>query len=53
MITYESTKLLSKFSVKDKTDFKQNNIVVYHSKWSNELCKDDYIGETDSYCREN
>ena len=32
MISYKSTKLSTKFPVKEKTDFQDKNNVVYHSK---------------------
>ena len=46
MISYKSTKLSTKFPVKDKTDFQHKNNVVYHSKYPNEGCHENYIGET-------
>ena len=45
MISYKSTKLSTKFPVKDKTDFQHKNNVVYHSKCPSEGCHENYIGE--------
>ena len=38
MISYKSTKLSTKFPVKDETDFQHKNNVVYHSKCPSEGC---------------
>ena len=46
MISYKSTKLSTKFPVKDKTDFQQKNNVVYLSRCPSEGCHENYIGET-------
>ena len=46
MISYENTKLSTKFPVKDKTDFHHKDNVVYHSKCPNKGCHENYIGET-------
>ena len=46
VIAYKSTELSSKFPVKDKTDFYHKNNVAYQTKYPNEGCKDDYVGET-------
>lgn len=46
VIAYKSTELWSKFPVKDKTDFYHKNNVAYQTKYPNEGCKDDYVGET-------
>ena len=46
MISYKSTKLSTKFPVKDKTDIQRENNVVYHSKCPSEGCHENYIGET-------
>ena len=45
MISYKSTKLSTKFPVKDKIDFQHNSKVVYHSKCPSEGCHKNYIGE--------
>ena len=45
-ISYKSTKLLTKFPVKDKTDFQHKNNIVYDSKCPSEGCHENYIGET-------
>ena len=44
-ISYKSTKLSTKFPVKDKTDFQNKNNVVYYSKCPSEGCHENYIGE--------
>ena len=46
IISYKSTKLSTKFPVKDKTDFQHKNNVVYHSKYPSKGCHENYIGET-------
>ena len=46
MISYKSTKLLTKFPVKNKTNFQHKNNIVYHSKCPSEGCHENYIGET-------
>ena len=46
MISHKRTKLLTKFPVKDKTNFQHKNNVVYHSKCPVERCRENYIGET-------
>ena len=46
MISYRSTKLSTKFPVKDKTDFQHKHNVVYYGKCPNEACTDDYVDET-------
>ena len=46
MISYKSTKLSTKFPVKDKTDFQHKNNVVYHSICPSQGCHENYIGET-------
>ena len=43
MISYISTKLSTKFPVKDKTDFQHKNDVVHHSKCQSEGCHENYI----------
>ena len=45
MISYKSTKLSTKFPVKDKTDFQHQNKVVYHSIYPSQECHENYIGE--------
>ena len=45
MISYKSTKLSTKFPVKDKTDFQHKNNVVYHIKCPSQGCHKNYIGE--------
>ena len=46
MITYQGTKLSSRFEVKDKTKFEHRNDVVYWCKCPENDCNDFYIGET-------
>ena len=46
MISYRSTKLSTKFPVKDKTDYQYKNNVVYHSKCPSEGCHENYFEET-------
>ena len=46
MISYKSTKLSTKFPVKDKTDFQHKNNIVYHSKCLSDGCRENYTGET-------
>ena len=46
MISYKSTKLSTKFLVKDKSDFQHQNSVVYHNKCPSAGCRENYIGET-------
>ena len=46
MASYRSTKLSTKFPVKDKTDFQHKHNFVYYGKCLNEGCKDDYVEET-------
>ena len=46
-VTYQSKKLGTKFHIKDKTKFHQQNNFVYHSKCSDKTCNEDYVGETD------
>ena len=41
----KTTKLSTKFPVKDKTDFEHKNNVVYHSKCPSEGCHENCIGE--------
>ena len=41
IISYKSTKLSTKFPVKDKTDFQHKHNVVYFGKCPNEGWKDD------------
>ena len=45
MISYKSTKLSTKFPVKDGTDFQHKNNVVYYSKCPSEGCHDNHIGK--------
>ena len=47
MITYQRTKLSSRFQVKDQTKFEHRNDVVYCCKCPENDCDDFYIGETD------
>ena len=44
VISYKSTKLSTKFAVKDKADFQHKNEVVYHNKGPSQGCHENYIG---------
>lgn len=44
--TYKSTRLSSRFNIKDKTKPEHLHNVVYYVPCPNKRCKDDYIGET-------
>ena len=44
MMIYKSTKLSTKFPVKDETDFQHKNNVVYQCP--SQGCHENYIGET-------
>ena len=47
MITYQGTKLSSRFQVKDQTKFEHRNDLVYCCKCPENDCDDFYIGEID------
>ena len=47
MITYEGTKLSSRFQVKDQTKFARTNDLAYCCKCPENDCVDFYIGKTD------
>ena len=47
IVTYQSKKLRTKFKLKDKTKFYQQNNLIYYSKWPDKTCNENYIGETD------
>ena len=47
MITYQGTKLSSRFQVKEPTKFEHRNDVVYCCKCTENDCDDFYIGEID------
>ena len=47
MITYEGTKLSSRFQVKDQTKFARTNDLAYCCKCPENDCVDLYIGKTD------
>ena len=44
MITYQGTKLSSRFQVKDQTKFEQRNYKVYCCKFPEDYCDDFCIG---------
>ena len=44
--TYKSTRLSTRFNIKDKTKPEHLHNVVYYVPCPNKRCKDDYIGET-------
>ena len=46
MISSKSTKLSTRFQVKDKADFQHKNNVVYHRKCRSQGCHKNYIAET-------
>ena len=52
MITYQGTKLSSRFQVKNQTKFEQRNDVVYCYKCSENDWDDFYVGETDRWISE-
>ena len=45
-VTFKSTKRSSSFNVKDKIDFKHNHNLIYHTKYSERTCIDDYVGQS-------
>ena len=45
-VTYQSKNLGTKFKLKDKTKFHQQNNLTYYSKCSDKTCNEDYFGET-------
>ena len=47
MVTYQGTKLSTKFNIKDQTKFQHKNNIVYDGKCPNINYKNDYVGETD------
>ena len=51
-MTYESTKLSTKFNVKDKTEFYHQSNLVYYGKCPNQTCTEDYIRETERRIKE-
>ena len=46
-VTYQNKKLGTKFQLKDKTKFHQQNSLVYYSKCLDKTCNEYYVGETD------
>ena len=51
-VAFKSTKLSSCFNVKDKIDFEHNHDLIYHAKWPEPTCIDDYVGESARRIRE-
>ena len=47
-VTYQNKILGTKFQLKGKTKFHQQNNLVYYSKCPDKTCNEDYIGKTDS-----
>ena len=47
IVTYQSKKLETKFQLKYKTRFNQQNNLVYYSKCPNKTSNENYVGETD------
>ena len=45
-VAFKSTKLRSRFNVKDKIDFEHNYDLSYHGKCPEPTCIDDYVGES-------
>ena len=45
-VTFKSIKLSSYFNVKDKIDFEHNHNLIYHTKYPEPTCIDDYVGES-------
>ena len=45
-VTYQSKKLGTKFQLKDKTKFHEQNNFVYYSKCPYKPWNEDYVGET-------
>ena len=52
LITYEGTKLSTKFQVKDKTKFEHRHNITYYSCCPNINCSDSYVGETERRIKE-
>ena len=48
-IAYYETKLSIKFQLKDQTKKDHQHGVVYHAKWPEKQCTEDYTGETVSH----
>ena len=44
-VTYQSKKLGIKFQLKDKTNFHQQDNLVYYSKCSDKKCNGGYVGK--------
>ena len=52
-MTYESTKLSTKFNVKDKTEFYHQSNLVNYGKCPSQICTEDYyIKETNHRIKE-
>ena len=51
-ITYEGTKLLTQFPVKDRTKFEHRRNIVYFSCCPNVTCNETYVGEPDKRIKE-
>ena len=45
-VEFKSNKLSSYFNVKDRTDFEHNHYLIYHTKYPDQTCIDDYVGES-------
>ena len=46
MVTYQWTKISTKFNIKDQTKIQLQNNMVYYGKCPNINCKNDCVGET-------
>ena len=51
-ITYEATKLLTQFPVKDRAKFEHRHNLVYFSHCPNVTCNETHVGETDRRIKE-
>ena len=47
IVTYQSKMLSTKYHAKDKTEFYHQNNLVYYGKSLSQICRGDYIRETD------
>ena len=51
-MTYQSTKLSTKFNVKDKAGFYHQSNLVFYGKCPSQICTEDYIEETNHRIKE-
>ena len=52
-VAFKRTKLSSCFNAKDKINFEQNHDLIYHAKWPEPTCIDNYVGESAHQITEN